>query len=147
MSISENNSSKKKLELLGKRYLGEAVVSESEIYDFIRTLQVGDWENFAARMQVVVDAVSPFIDTDEIDESNLRIIKQLAKESKDKGYQQIIGAMIAAVEQGGEGIQSTHKTASMAIDMVFIWTPDYFSALKQYEKKLREIRRGTKSRR
>ena len=38
MSISENNSAKKKVELLGARYLGEAIVSESEIYEFLRTL-------------------------------------------------------------------------------------------------------------
>jgi hypothetical protein len=149
MSISENNSSKKKLELLGKRYLGEAVVIESEIYDFIRTLQVGEWENFAACMQVVVDTTSTLIENGavEIDESNLRSIKQVARESKDKSYQKIMGAIIAAIEQGGEGIKSARKTAAMAVDMVFIWTPDYFSALKQYENKLREIRRRAKSRR
>ena len=98
-------------------------------------------------MQVVVDAATPFIETDEIDESNLRLIKQVAKESKDKGYQQIMGAIIAAIEQGGEGIKSARKSAAIAVDMVFIWTPDYFSALKQYENKLREIRREAKSRR
>ncbi len=148
MSISENNSSKKKLELLGARYLGRAAVSESEIHDFIRSLQVGDWESFAARMQVIVDATSASTEQEagEIDESNLRLIKRVARESKDKSYKQIMGAIIAAIEQGSEGIKSAHKTAAMAVDHVFIWTPDYFYALKQYGNKLRDSRRRAKSR-
>ncbi len=149
MSISENNSSKKKVELLGARYLGEAVVSENEIHDFIKSLRVGDWDSFAARMQVVVDTASALIENvaGEIDESKLRLIKQVARESKDKSYQQIMGAIIAAIEQGGEGIKSARKTAAMAVDHVFIWTPDYFYALKQYGNKLRDSRRRAKSRR
>ena len=150
MSISENNSPKKKVELLGARYLSEAVVSESEIHDFIRSLGIGDWDSFAARMQVVVDATSAPVEQeageiDEIDESNLRLIKRVARESNDKRYQQIMGAIIAALEQGPEGIKSARKTASMAVDMVFIWTPDYFSALKQYGNKLRNSRLRAKS--
>ena len=106
MSISENNSSKKKVELLGARYLGIAVVSENEIHDFIRSLEVGDWESFAARMQVIVDSTSAPIEQEaaEIDESNLWLIKRVARESKDKSYQQLMDAIIAAIEQGGEGI-------------------------------------------
>ena len=148
MSISENKSHKKKVELLGTRYLGEAVVSESEIHDFIRSLRVGDWESFAARMQVVVDATSAPTENraGEIDESNLRIIKQVASESNNKSYQQIMGAMIAAIEQGGEGIKSARKTASIVVDMIFVWTPDYFYALKQYGNKLRDSRRRAKNR-
>ncbi|HJQ70782.1 MAG TPA: hypothetical protein VKA70_17540 [Blastocatellia bacterium] len=147
MSISENNSSKKKLELLGARYLGEAVVSESEIHDFIRSLQVGDWESFAARMQVIVDATSEPTEQEagEIDENSLRLIKRVARESKDKSYEQIMGAIIAAIGQGAEGIKSAHKTAAIAVDQVFIWTPDYFYALKQYGNKLRDSRRRAKS--
>ena len=149
MSIPENKSLKKKVELIGARYLGEAVASEGEIHDFIRSQGVGDLESFAARMQVVVDVTSASIEQEasEIDESNLRFIKQVASESKDKGYQQVIGAIIAAIEQGGEGIKSAHKTAAIAVDEVFIWTPEYFSALKQYGNKLREVRRRANSRR
>ncbi len=142
MSIPENKSHKKKVELLGARYLGEAVVSESEIYDFIRSLRVGEWDSFAARMQVIVDATSALIENvaDEIDESNLKLIKQVASESKDKSYQQIMGAIIAAIGQGPEGIKSARKTAAIGVDHVFIWTPDYFYALKQYGDKLRNSR-------
>jgi len=149
MSIPENNSSKKKLELLGARYLGEAVVSESEIHDFIRSLRVGDWDSFAARMQVVVDAATALIETEagEIDKSNLKLIKRVASESTDKGYQRIMNAIIAAIEQGPEGIKSARKTATIGVDQVFIWTPEYFYALKQYGNKLRDSRRREKSRR
>ena len=149
MSISENKSHKKKLELLGARYLGEAVVSESEIHDFIRSLRVGDWESFAARMQVVVDITSAPTKNKagEIDEGNLRLIKKVAGESNDKSYQQIMCAMIAAIEQGGEGIKSARKTAALVLDMIFVWTPDYFYALKQYGNRLRDSRRRAKSRR
>ena len=149
MSIPENKSHKKKVELLGARYLGEALVSESEIQDFIRSLRVGDWDSFAARMQVVVDVTSALNDklAGEIDDNNLRLIKQVAGESSDKRYQQIMGAIIAATEQGGEGIKSARKTAAMAVDMIFVWTPDYFSALKQYGNRLRDSRREGERRR
>ena len=147
MSISENNSSKKKVELLGARYLGEAVVSESEIHEFIRSLRVGEWDSFAARMLVVVDAATSLIEQDagEIDESNLRLIIGVASESTDKGYQRIMNAIIAAIGQSPEGIKSARKTAAIAVDMMFIWTPDYFSALKQYGNKLRDSRLKAKS--
>jgi hypothetical protein len=56
-----------------------------------------------------------------------------------------MGAIIAAIGQGPEGIKSARKTAAMAVDHVFIWTPDYFYALKQYGNKLRNSRLGAKS--
>jgi NAD(P)H-dependent FMN reductase len=139
MSISKNNSHSEKLELLGERYLGECLVGEDELHEYIRTLHIPDWESFAASMQVVVDVTGALIEneTDEIDDSALQLIEQVARESEDKSYQRIMEAIVAAIEQGGEGIRSAYKTAAVAVDMVFIWTPEYFSALKQYAGKLR----------
>ena len=142
MSITKNESHSEKFELLGERYLGKSIVSEGEIHDFIRTLRITDWDDFAARMQVVVDATSALIENnvDKIDQPSLRRIKQVARESKAKRYWQIMDAMVAAIEQGGEGIKLARQTALVAVDMVFIWTPEYFLALRQYTDKLRKVR-------
>jgi hypothetical protein len=147
MIIANDKSHKEKLEMLGLRYLGRPLVSESLIDDFIRTLRIEDLDIFASRMQVILDSTSPLVEsaTDQIDETGLRLIKQVAAESKDKGYRQIVGAIIKALEQGGAGIKSARKTASVAVDMVFLWTPGYFAALKEYQSWLREIRRNAKA--
>lgn len=146
MSISKNKNHSEKLELLGERYLGDCLVSEAELHEYIRTLHIPDWESFAASMQVVVDVTGALIEneTDEIDDSALQLIEQVSRESEDKSYRQIMETIAAAIEQGGEGIRSAYKTAAVAVDMVFIWTPEYFSSLKQYARKLRRMRMSSR---
>jgi hypothetical protein len=118
---------------------GPYVVPEIAIRDFIGSLSIGDVETTAARLQIVADATHREIDSqvDRLDYSHMLLLRSLVSESTNKDYRRIMRAIIAGVEQGSQGIDAAHLTASYAVELAFRWTPDYVSSLKQYGDKLR----------
>lgn len=111
------------------------VISENEIRDYVESLGIHDVGAAAARFQTVADLTSRSVE--QLDQSNLRRIKQVASEDSNKHYRQIMEAIIISVEQGSRGINAAHLTANVAVQMIFRWSPEYFSALNSYREDLR----------
>jgi hypothetical protein len=119
-----------------QRYL----VDESVIERFVKHLQVRNAEAAMARLQTVLDLTAGMlIEPDEIDRADVEIIKRLAGESRDKDYREMMKQIVAAIEQGEEGIEAAHRTAARAVEIGFRWSIYYFGALEMYKNRLRRI--------
>jgi len=111
------------------------VVPESEIRDYVENLGVHDVGSAAARFQIVADLTKGAVE--QLDPSDLRRIKQVAGEDSNRHYRRIMEAIIVGVRQGSRGINAAHLTANIAVQMIFRWSPEYFSALNSYRDDLR----------
>jgi hypothetical protein len=143
MSIPENKARKTKHQLHKQNYPDRHVVPENEIRALVGGLTIDQLYAFAALMQLIADATKqPLKGTarNELAESEIEQIKQVAAQGKHKRYQNVMKENISAIEQGGrEGIDVTHRTASYAVQLAFEWTPEYLCALRQYAEKLRRM--------
>jgi chemotaxis regulatin CheY-phosphate phosphatase CheZ len=146
MSIAKKRTKKANNESLRKS-LEKYVVAETAMRDFIESLSIKDIDAAAARLQAIVDVTSEVIKKpiDHIATSDLQLIKRLTNESRNKYYKQIIQAVVAALEQGPQGVRAVHQTAARCVELAFRWTLEYFAAFDLYRDKLREIRREAKS--
>ena len=111
------------------------VVPENEIRDYVENLGVHDIGIVAARFQIVADLTKKAVD--QLDQPTLRRIKALADEDGNKHYRRIMEAIIVGTGQGSRGINAAHLTARVAVQMIFRWSPEYFSALNSYREHLR----------
>lgn len=149
MNIPENKTRKTKHQPPKQTYPDRYVVSESEIRTLVREVRVKQIDAFATSMQVIADATKQPAEgsaRNKLDKSELEQIRQVATQDKRKPYQNMMKAIIEAVEQGGrEGIDVTHRTASYAVQLAFEWTPEYIFALRHYADKLRSMRQEAKS--
>ncbi|MEK6303583.1 MAG: hypothetical protein AABO41_23005 [Acidobacteriota bacterium] len=118
------------------------VVPESEIRKFVESHGIHDLNTVAVRFQVVADLTIGALQgrVERLKRSDLRLIKQIAGEDDGSGYRQIMGAIIAGLGQGAQGVNAAHLTASRAVELAFRWTHEYFSALDRYRKELRRMR-------
>lgn len=112
------------------------VVPESEIRDYVENLGIHDVGTAAARFQIVADLTKSAVE--QLDQPELRRIKRIAAEDSNKQYRRIMEAIIVSVGQGKRGINTAHLTASVAVQMIFRWSPEYFSALNGYRDTLRK---------
>ena len=112
------------------------VIPESEIRDYVENLGVHDVGSAAARFQLVADLTKNAVD--QLDQPALRRIKRLAVEDSNKHYRRIMEAIIAGTGQGSRGVSAAHMTASLAVQMIFRWSPEYFAALNSYRDNLRK---------
>jgi len=145
MSITKKGSKKTNTEPLRKKSQKKYVVDETAIRDFIKSLNVYEVDEAAARLQAVTDLTGEMLNNhmDHISRSDLQIIKRLSKESKNKYYQQIMKPLIAACEQGPHGVNAAHLTATRTVELAFRWSLEYFATFDLYREKLRKIRQGT----
>ena len=129
----DNESSKKETQ--------KYVVPEREIHDFIGGLSVVDISTVAARFQIVADLTSGAFEEriDQLDESDLKLIRRIADEEKGALYRRLMTAIIAAVVEGRHGINAAHLTARRVVELAFRCTREYFSALHSYKRSLRLI--------
>ena len=111
------------------------VVPESQIRDYVENLGIHDVGTVAARFQIVADLTESAIG--QLAPSALRRIKRIAAEDRNKHYRRIMEAIIAGIEQGSRGVNAAHLTANIAVQMIFRWSPEYFSALNGYRDVLR----------
>jgi hypothetical protein len=139
MSITKKRSKRANTESLRGKNRERFVVNETAIRDFIESLSIHHIDEVAARLQSVAD-ITGGIHGHQISQSDLQHIKQLASESKNKYYRQIMKAVIAACEQGPMGIKAAHLTARRAVELAFRWSLEYFASLDLYRDKLRKIR-------
>jgi hypothetical protein len=115
------------------------VVEEREIREFIGSLSVVDISTIAARFQIVADLTSGAFEEriDRLDESDLALIKRIAREDLGAQYHRLMTAIIAAVGQQRHGINAAHLTARRTVELAFRCTREYFSALHSYSRNLR----------
>ncbi|MEK6301047.1 MAG: hypothetical protein AABO41_10025 [Acidobacteriota bacterium] len=76
---------------------------------------------------------------------NLLLIKQMAREAQCKRIRRIITAMIAAIEQGVEGVRAVRLTTTCFIEFAFEYMPDREIAARLYNGKLSKIRQAAQS--
>jgi hypothetical protein len=145
MSITKKGT--KRASNNGKKgeYPGGYVVPESAILGFIGGLGILDVETAAARFQVVADLTGNG-QIDHLDEPDLLVIRQIAREDHGRRYQRLMGAMTEALGGGRNGINAAHLTANRAVELAFRWTLDYSSALDWYRFKLRGRRQAAQTR-
>jgi hypothetical protein len=110
-------------------------------------LSISDIDDAATRFKAVADltGISPDNEIDQAEQSCLPLFRQLALESKNKHYRQIMKAIIASVEQGPQGMKAAHVTATRVVELAFIWTLEYFAAFDLYREKLRKITRESRN--
>ena len=148
MSIKEG-SKRARAKSPKTEYPSGYVVPETALRDFIESVGVHDIGTVAARFQVVADVINgALLDemTDALDPSDLRLIKQIANESNDQHYRQLMSSIIASVGDGRDALTAARATASRAVQLAFRWTRDYLLALNRYRGKLRRMRRAARSR-
>jgi hypothetical protein len=102
-------------------------------------LGIHDLCEVAARFQAVADLTSGAFEKrrNQLEQADLVLIERIAGEDNNKHYRRLMSAIIAGVGQGPRGINAAHLTASLAVQMTFRWSPEYFSALEGYRDKLR----------
>jgi hypothetical protein len=150
MNITEIGSKRAKTEQGGRSHLRRYVVDESVIKDFVGSLEIHDVDAAAARFQAVADVTAKMLrsranNANDIEKSDLELIKRLAARSRNRHYRRIMSAMLEAVGQGWEGITAAQKTAAHIVDMAFRWTPEYISVLYMYRDKLRRTMQATET--
>jgi hypothetical protein len=126
-------------ELLSPRNNDRYVISESELRNYVGSLSIMDISAAAARLQIVADLTSGAFEEriDNLGNSDIALIKQIADEDTSAQYQQLMNAIITGVAQGRHGINSAHLTASRVVELAFRCTREYFSALHYYRRNLR----------
>jgi hypothetical protein len=138
MSISKKREKRAKNDSpQEKKYSPRYVVAEATMYDFIHSLGIRDVDTAAARMQYVADMTG---NADNLDQTDIRRIREIINESENEHYRKIMSAIIAAIEQGPNGVESAHLTATHVVELSFRWTFEYFTVLNLYRDKLRTIK-------
>jgi len=137
--MAKRKSIKEENESLQGKTPQKYVVPECEIRDFIGGLSVVDISSVAARFQVVADLTSGAFEEriDQVEESDLALIKRIADEDNGVHYDRLMKAIIAGVGQGRHGINAAHLTAGRVVELAFRYTREYFSALHSYRRNLR----------
>ena len=115
------------------------VISESALRSYVGGLGIMDIGAAAARLQIVADLTSGAFEEriDNLGNSDIALIKQIADEDTSAQYQQLMNAIITGVAQGRAGINSAHLTANRAVELAFRCTREYFAALHCYRRNLR----------
>jgi len=130
---------KESTEAISTRNPQRYVVSESELRSYVGSLSIMDIGAAAARLQIVADLTSGAFEEriDNLGNSDIALIKQIADEDTSARYQELMNAIITGVAQGRHGINSAHLTASRAVELAFRCTREYFAALHCYRRNLR----------
>lgn len=117
------------------------VVPESEIRQYVESLGIHDTDTVAAGFQIVADLTKDAVA--RLDPSALRCIKRLVREANSKHYRLVMEAIILSAGQGSRGVNAAHLTASVAVQMIFRWSPEYFSAFeplsRRFEKEVTHV--------
>ena len=128
------------------RYPKRMVVAEREIRELAAHMKIREVRD-AALCLLIIDEAARAIGAQERDAGklNLRLIKQMAGEEKCTRVRRVIKAMIAAVEQGAEGVLAARLTITCFMDFAFEYVPGPGVAARLYKSKLSRIRQAAQS--
>ncbi|MEK6302499.1 MAG: hypothetical protein AABO41_17445 [Acidobacteriota bacterium] len=132
-----------------RKYPDGLVVPESEIRELAHNLKTREAHD-AAVCLLVIDEAAKAIDAPHSERAdngglNLLLIKQMAREQECRRVRRIIKAMIAAIEQGIEGVRAARLTTTCFIEFAFEYMPDREIAARLYHGKLSKIRQAAHS--
>ena len=153
MSIAKKGSSKSRKQPLVANGFDEQtpwpenpdgyVVPQNEIEKFIANQILAKAQTTARRFMVVADA-GRAIGKGENTDLNWRLIRYTASLDKSEGYQRIMKAMIAAIEQGKKGIMAAYCTTRYLLEYGFEYTA-CCNREKLHLDKLKRLTRAAKS--
>lgn len=146
MTIARRKARKSTSELLEGKNPQPYVVPESEIRELAANLRIGEARAAGMCLLVIGEAVKAIVEgKTESRETNVRLIKRIQSEKECRPIQQMIKAIIAAIEQGAEGIYAACLTITRFLEFAFEFVPDQRKAERLYKEKLRRIRTTTRS--
>ena len=128
------------------------VVPESEIRAFIGELRNRETQVVLARLMIVVFAAIEFMQSrvaGKPDETRLVLIKQIAREDKNKRYRHLMDEIVAVLGSGKEveewmkGFGSVCMTIGRAFECASKSLPDYAEVRSTYQQRLEHIRQGS----
>jgi hypothetical protein len=128
------------------------VIPESEIQAFIGELRIRESQVVLARLLIVVFAAIELMQSrfaSKADETRLVLIKELAREDKNKRYRHMMDAIVATLASGKEGDEwmkgfgSVCMTIGRAFECASKSLPDYVEARSTYQERLEQIRQGS----
>ncbi|MEK6300865.1 MAG: hypothetical protein AABO41_09100 [Acidobacteriota bacterium] len=132
-----------------RKYPEGFVVPESEIRELASSLRIREAQDAALCLLVINEAAKAIgaAQTHQADngELNLLLIKQMAREEECRRIRRIIKAIIAAIEQGAEGVLAARLTITCFIEFAFEYMPDPGVAARLYNGKLSKIRQEAQS--
>ena len=97
---------------------GGFVVTKQQLEDFLGNQTLYQAQATAKRFIVIADAARQ-IARGENKELNWRLIRFVAGEDESEGFQQMMKAMVSAIEQGEEGIRAARSTTMHMLDFGF----------------------------
>ena len=146
MTIARKKARKSMSELLEGKNPQPYVVPEGEIRELAANLRIGEAHAAGLCLLVIGEAVKAIVEgKTESRETNVRLIKRIQSEEECRPIRQIIKAIIAAIEQGAEGIYAACLTITRFLEFTFEFVPDQRTAERLYKEKLRRIRKTTRS--
>jgi len=128
------------------------VIPESEIRAFIGDLRNRETREVLARLLIVVFAAIEFMQSrigGKPDETRLLLIKQIAREDKNKRYRHMMDEIVAVLGSGEEveewmkGFGSVCMTIGRAFECASKSLPDYTEVRSTYQQRLEQIRQGS----
>lgn len=118
------------------------VVPDSAIREYVESLGIFDLEEAATHLQAIADATGEMLENgrSKIKLVRARPIPRMPSDKRNKRYQVLMSAIVAAAERGPSGLRAAHLTADRALELAFRWTPEYFLSLERFRNKLRKNR-------
>jgi hypothetical protein len=117
MSISEKKGRRAPDHPESTKYPGGYVVPEQLILDFVADQRVRDLDTLEAQMWEVQDAAQALLKRRR-PKPHLARIRKVSGQSQDPLFKQIMSAVLAAVEDGEEGIWAVSTTAVRIIELI-----------------------------
>ena len=128
---------------LREKYPNDLLLPESEIQELVFNLRIGEAHAAGMCLLIIGEAVRSIVeDKPERRETNVRLIKGIESEEECRPIQPIIKAIIAAIEQGAEGIYAACLTITRFLEFAFEYPPDHSMASRLYKNKLSKIRQA-----
>jgi hypothetical protein len=127
------------------------VIAESEIRAFIGELRIRESQVVLARLLIVVFAAIELMQSrlaGQPDETRLLLIKQIAREDKNKRYRHMMDEIVAVLGSGKEveewmkGFGSVCMTIGRAFECASKSLPDYAAVRLTYEQRLEQARQA-----
>ena len=103
---------------------GGFVVSQKELEDFIGNQTLYQAQATAKRFVVIAEAARHIATGEQVD-LNLRLIRFVAGEDKSADGQQVMKALLRAIDRGEEGIKAVSLTALHVMDFGFGYMTSY----------------------
>jgi hypothetical protein len=144
MSIAKKQRYKANSVSSRRKYPNGCVLPEKEIENFIGNLTVIEANAVVIHLGVIAEAAEK-ISRGEQPELNWRLIRKIAGDHKKRAAQQVMKAILAAVEQGGAGIEASRLTATIAYHYLFDYGPTRASIRQLHKTMLKRMRRTGKS--